>query len=219
MWIHTLSIKHLLNNQRSTSVQVETLLIVYHYLHWIWVPVFRPAYIRASVDALYRDGTGEISRDPHTRMTHHGLKITSNSLQPISSYTYAPRPPKFPTREFALTRFFDFCVINHNLHLLLLQTRYLLTGSSWSVYFFTEHLPFCRRCARISSDRFFFARKSLRQIVELFHGSHWTTPFAANSASVSRMRRARVRCARITGWFTRLSQDACRGTLILQCLL
>ena len=45
--------------------------------------------IRASVDALYRDGASEISRDPRTkclktrsaRMTHHGFKITSNSQE------------------------------------------------------------------------------------------------------------------------------------------
>ena len=108
-------------------------------------------YIRASV---YKDDGSEISRDPRTktpqnwaRMTHYGFQITSNSLP---SYTYAPRLstcPQFPTREVALTRFRVIVII--------LQTRYLLTGSSRSVDFFTERLQFRRMCARMSRDRFF----------------------------------------------------------------
>ena len=77
--------------------------------------------IRVSVDALCRDGTSEISRDPRTKRLktrREWLTMASKSLaivyRPIPSYTYAPRLhtcPQFPTREVALTRFHDFRVI------------------------------------------------------------------------------------------------------------
>ena len=62
-------------------------------------------------------------------------------------------------RENSLIRDFPIFVselVNwHRILHLLLQTRYLLTGTSCSHNFFTERLQVPRRCAWPSSDRFF----------------------------------------------------------------
>ena len=72
-------------------------------------------YIRASVDALYRDGTSEISHDPRTKL----LKTRWEWLPRPSKHTNGPiscsqRPHThlpFSTRDFAHTRLHDFLVI------------------------------------------------------------------------------------------------------------
>ena len=78
-------------------------------------------YIRASVDALCRDETDQISRDPHTKsILTRRERLASLRNAPavthgfISSCTYAVIPHRylqFSTREFAHTRFLDFGVI------------------------------------------------------------------------------------------------------------
>ena len=77
--------------------------------------------IRASVDALCRDETDQISRDPHTKsILTRRERLASFRNAPavahgfISSCTYAVIPHmylQFSTREFPHTRFLDFRVI------------------------------------------------------------------------------------------------------------
>ena len=79
------------------------------------------SFIRASVDALCRDETDQISRDPHTKsILTRRERLASLRNAPavahgfISSCTYAVIPHtylQFSTREFAHTRFLDFRVI------------------------------------------------------------------------------------------------------------
>ena len=78
--------------------------------------------VRESIDSLYRDGTGEISRDPRTKRLKtqwewlpRPSKYTRNSVRAdIYLYTCSQRPHthlQWSMREFAHTRFHDFRVI------------------------------------------------------------------------------------------------------------
>ena len=78
--------------------------------------------IRASVDALCRDGTSEISRDPRTkrletrlerlvRFSKHTSNISEISSLVIHKLSLAHTCLQFSTRESAYTRFHDFRVI------------------------------------------------------------------------------------------------------------
>ena len=80
-----------------------------------------PIPIRASVDALCRDGADEISRDPRRKRLKHrreSLAKPSNfqvtAVWPISSYASAQQVHtyrQFSTRENGQTRFHEFRVI------------------------------------------------------------------------------------------------------------
>ena len=83
--------------------------------------IVKEPLIRASVDTLYMDGTGEIARDLRTKCLKTwrewltiAWKLLAIVYRPISSYTYLPRlptGPQFPMRELALTQFHDFRVV------------------------------------------------------------------------------------------------------------
>ena len=158
---------------------------------------FRSPCIRESVDSLYRDGTGEISRDQHTKRKlgeNHSLGLQNKRAivyGSISTYTYSQRPHK---RLQSSTREFDFR---------------LLSGTSWSADFFTERLQFRRRCARTSSDRFFLAASH--------YGRSWSSSMVDTEQRhlllTQHMRQAGALSNAQASWPT------CRGTLSLQCLL
>ena len=97
--------------------------------------------IRASVDALCRDGTDEILRDPRRKRLNprreslaKPLKLPSNCCLAHLSYRSAQQVHtycQFSTRENGQTRFHEFRVIIIII-ILLVQTRYLLTGTNRS---------------------------------------------------------------------------------------
>ena len=93
------------------------------------------AYIRESVDSLYRDDTDEISRDPRTKRLKtrreslpRPSKHTSNSLRAhiylymFPKTSYAPSVLHARLRSYAISRF----SCHHILHLLLLLLLLLL---------------------------------------------------------------------------------------------
>ena len=127
--------------------------------------------IRASVDALCRDGADEISRDPRRKRfkpRRESLakpsKLPSNcclahlQLYKCPTGSYVPSVLHVRKRPNAISRI--SCHHHHHHHnilLLLVQTCYLLTGSNRSANFSTKRLHGGWRCARISSVRFLYA--------------------------------------------------------------
>ena len=123
--------------------------------------------IRASVDALCRDGADEISRDPRIKRLKprreslaKPSKLPSNCcLAHLQLYkrptgSYLPSVLHARKRPNAISRI--SCHHHHNI-LLLVQTRYLLTGTNQSANFSTKRLHGGWRCARTSSVRFLYA--------------------------------------------------------------
>ena len=114
-------------------------------LHWHWLVL-----VRASVDALCRDETGQISCDPPTKsLLTRRERLASFRNAPavahgfISSCTYVERPRaylQFSTREFAHMLFLDYLVILH----LLQNTRYLQAGINLCADFGGEKLQYCQ---------------------------------------------------------------------------
>ena len=132
--------------------------------------------IRASVDALYRDGTGQISRDPHRKRLksrREWLAKLKKSLLivygPISSYTCAQTLNtcyQFSTEEFGHTRFSYFRIIIIIIIIILIifffffrPDIYLLTGTSCSHDFSLNVSRFHRGVHGIKRS-FFHCRKS-----------------------------------------------------------
>ena len=121
--------------------------------------------IRASVDALCRDGADEISRDPRRkRLTPRRESLAKPSQLPSNCCLAHLYLYKRPTGSYVPSVLHARKLPNaisriscHHLHHLhhhhhLLQTRYLLTGTRRNVNLFTTRLHGPLRCARTSSD-------------------------------------------------------------------